>query len=361
VSKDIENLQRKAKEESELLLKKKAIEAHKTQADYDRMVRSQQDIDAWKNINIEADRPAFIERVIKESREYMEAAKSCKEFMCKSFNRIVPFFAKNIILMGATSGEGKSTVTANIALKTIMSGGKVLIISNEEAVPDVYNRITCLAKGWLYTNHNEFTDEQKAVLESGIRAWEKYVTVIGDSTYGPGTTTTIEGVQSVMESLIKNGQKYDVIILDYIQKVMFSKTNHYLQTWEILNKMMLYIDDFKNRYMAPIVVMSQLHPSNGESERSFEDRIRGYKGIITPSTCAIEMVANKKDLKTKFVIHKNRWYDGDTGKQTVTVGWFKGKFVDENNPDFKSWVDQKKGERVARMMENENGTRKSND
>lgn len=358
-SKDIENLQKEAKQQSELLEKKRAIDSFRTQADYDRMIQSQREVDGFRSINIEANREDQIKKIIQENDEYMEAAKLCKTFVCDSFKGIVPNFGKNINLIGASTGDGKSTTVANIALETTRQGGKTLILTNEEAIPDVYNRITCLLKGWVYANHNEFTDEQKAVLKDGINKLSQYITVIGDSTFGPGTTTTLEGVEGVLESLISNSQKYDSIIIDYVQKVSFSKLNPRLAGWEVLSKLMQYLDGYKNRYLAPINLMAQLHNSGeNNKQRSFEDRLKGFKGIITPVTCAMEMVADKRGLKTKFVIHKNRWYAGSMDGQEIVVGWYKGKYVELSNQGYQSWVKMKQGERIAKTLEANNASRK---
>jgi hypothetical protein len=356
IKSDIDDLIKAGKEENERLLKKKAVSDFRTEADYERFVQSSKEVEALKNINLDSNRDEYVAQIIRENDEYMAAAKNCKTFICKSFDNIVPNFGKNINLIGANTGEGKSTAVANIALQTAMTGGRTLIITNEEAVPDVYNRITCLSKGWIYSNHNEFTDEQKETLRDGVRKLSKFIYVVGDASYGPGTTTTIEGLKGVLESLITNGQKYDSIIIDYIQKVTYSKLSPQSKTWEVLSNVMQYLDGFKNRYLAPIIVMAQLHNSGNSAndDRSFEDRIKGFKGILTPVTCAMEMKADKKTLETIFVIHKNRWYNGDIDGQEVKIGWFKGKFVPRDYPPYVDWVRQKQGERIARTLENEN-------
>jgi hypothetical protein len=359
----IEELQKVAQEESKIAQKKREIDSFRTEATYQQTIIAQKEIDALRNIDIDADKEARIGQILQENREYMEAARSCKKFMCKAFDGIVPNFGKNINLIGANTGEGKSTIVANIALETLMQGGKTLILTNEEAVPDVYNRITCLIKGWVYANHNEFSDEQKAALEDGIRGLSTRIDVVADSTFGPGTTTTIEGVRGVLESLIIKGKKYDSILIDYVQKISFSKVSPSLKNWEVLNNFMQFLDGFKNRYLAPITLLAQLHNSgNNNAERSFEDRLKGFKGIITPVTCAMEMVADKKTLTTKFVIHKNRWYSGNLDGQAITVGWYKGKYVDKDRSDFVAWAKQKQGERIARALGDKNaGNNAGND
>lgn len=353
-NKDVLNLQKEAEETSKLLLKKKAVDRFRTEADYQRYVKSKEEVEALQNINIESDREEYVRKIIKENEEYMEAAKSCKKFITKSFNGIVPNFGKNINLIAANTNGGKSTLVSNIAFHTAMVGGKTLIITNEEAVADVYNRITCLIKGWPYANHNEFTDEQKRVLNEGIEKLSKFINVISDSSYATsGTTTTVEGIQNVLESVIRNNQKYDQIIIDYVQKISFSKLNPNAKTWEILSSVMQYLDGFKNRYLSsPITVMAQLHNSNGDEDRSFEDRLRGFKGIITPVTCAMEMVADKKTYQTKFIIHKNRWSSGDMTSQEVVVGWYKGLYVELDHAPYVAWTKQKEADRIAKKVEN---------
>ena len=108
-----------------------------------------------------------ISELVASNDEYMQAAKNAMMFINEEFGKLVPYFRKNVILIGGDTGDGKSTTVANIIFQTISrvnpatgKAGKVLVLSNEEAPEDFYNRVTSIMKGWAYTNHDQFTDEQ---------------------------------------------------------------------------------------------------------------------------------------------------------------------------------------------------------
>ncbi len=105
-----------------------------------------------------------IDQLRKSNAEYIAAAQKPMKFICNAFAGSVPFFRKNCIVIGAPTGQGKTTLLANACMSVMMQKnpqtgkkGRVLVISNEEASEDVFNRITALIKGFSYTNHNEFT------------------------------------------------------------------------------------------------------------------------------------------------------------------------------------------------------------
>src|SRR5690606_25713457 len=100
-------------------------------------------------------------KLIIENEEYIELAKGAATFLgMKVFRDKVALFPRNIILIGAETGTGKSTTCANFVESYLKQNKKVLIITNEEYPTDILNRIVFLARGWAYTNHDEVTTEQ---------------------------------------------------------------------------------------------------------------------------------------------------------------------------------------------------------
>lgn len=270
----------------------------------------------------------------KENSLYMKAAREKMRFINKSFDNAIPFFRKNLLLIAAKTGEGKSTTVANIVRETIRhvseATGKrrrVLVLTNEEKSEDVYNRVTCLVNGWSYVNHDKFTDVQVETFNKyiGFLSKSKLLTVIDDSFNGAsGTTTTLEGICQVFDNLIANNEWYDVIILDYYQNVKESRTNVMLTEYEVQAALVGRLDKYKNVYPAPIVVLAQLMPT-AEEGMPFRNRVEGRKSIVNVCTCAVEIVPNREDLSTEWLIHKSR-FNESAGKK-ITTGYDRGQYV----------------------------------
>jgi HrpA-like RNA helicase len=70
----------------------------------------------------------------------LKLQKKSMVFMNDRFRLVVPYFQKNLILIGADTGDGKSTTVANAIYSTITKinpatgkYGRVMVLSNEEA------------------------------------------------------------------------------------------------------------------------------------------------------------------------------------------------------------------------------------
>lgn len=305
----------------------------------DQMQQAERDIEIAKNASYGALSKEELDTIVRDNDDYMEAAKNPMEFICDSFNDKVPFFRKNLILLGAKTGEGKSTAVANLAFAAVAGRDKrtgrtlrVLVITNEEKREDFYNRITSLAKGWHYTNHSKFTDEQRKEFSRmiPILGSSGRLTVIDNNHGGShGVTTTIEGIESMFASLIEHKEKYDVVLLDYYQNIISSKLNPGLDQYKVQERVSRALDNFKNNYPAPIVVMAQLKSQSEKNQEPFQIRLMGSKSIMVPATVAFEMIVDRENLRTKWVCHKSR-YTESVGKDFWT-GYEKGRFVTYTN------------------------------
>jgi|SRR5581483_2186519 len=294
---------------------------------------------------------AEIAALRQENRDYLLAARKKMPFLTEDLSKAVPFFRKNLIFIGGKTGEGKSTIVANLIRTTIANINKetgkassVLVITNEEKREDVFNRVTCQAKGWHYVNHDKFTDEQ-------LEAFDKYtqfyternlIRVIDDNDGGTrGNTTTIEGLRRIFDRLIADGQFYDVILIDYYQNFKESLENPYMNEWQVQAEVAAALDQYKNIYPAPIVVLGQVKPPT-ENNTPFKERIEGRKVILNVATCALEIVRHNSELRTEWVVHKSRF--GEMLGESLNTGYDKGRFV-QYTDEFITKVNQLRAQR----------------
>lgn len=317
-------------------LEKRVILDNKTlNSRLQKQTEAEQNIEASKGANFDELTPAQIKKLQNDNEEYMEAAKNAITFIDPMFLNIVPFFRKNFILIGAKTGEGKSTVVANIVYQNLLSVNpvnnkrrKTLVITNEERAEDFYNRVTALFKGWAYTNHNKFTDEQMKEFSRNIPLLAKdgNLTVIDDNHCGiSGTTTTLEGICGIFDNLIEKGIHYDAVLIDYYQNIAESTLNPKMSEWDVQAALSRKMDYYKNLYPAPIVMMCQVNAPTEKDNKPFKERIAGRKKIMDPATFAGEIVADRKKYTTTWIVHKSRYVE-TMGNDLVT-GYNRGRFV----------------------------------
>jgi hypothetical protein len=347
----------KLKKETEI--KKIILDSRRINNAMDRQKRNDQELELAKSMTFGALSQEEVDQIQKENRDYINAAKSSMKFIDETFDGVVPYFRKNLILICGKTGEGKSTTVANIVWSTITQknpvtgkGRRALVITNEEQVSDIYNRIACLSKGWHYTNHDKFTTEQ-------IETFEKYISNLGKSgrlrvidnnnNGAYGSTASIEGIKTIFDNLLRDKEYYDVIILDYYQNVKNSKIDHTLNEWQVQARLANLLDTYKNVYPAPIVVMAQVKPSEDSDDPTpVEFRIKGTKVITDPSTMIMEMVADRENLRTKWIVWKSRFTEA-IGKSFFT-GYDKGKFVQYGEDHIKYVNDIKAKQEQKKLM-----------
>lgn len=343
MSKELDDLNEKLQKDLELDRRKKAVsekdlilKEHRVDRDLNELIKNTTEMDQAKGVSFGRMTEKAIADLVASNDEYMMAAKNAMLFINSDFGKLVPYFRKNVIVIGGDTGDGKSTVVANIVYNTITrknpatgKAGRCLVISNEEAEEDVYNRVTALAKGWKYTNHDKFTEEQRKVFSDHIPIWAKNgrLTIIGDVYQGiPGWTTTVEGIEAIFNNLIRDNEIYDCVIIDYYQNIRGSKIDPRLDEYECQRKLAGFLDQMKLRYPGAIVVMAQMKKLAGDDDTTpFNVRLKGSKLICDKATFICELIPERKLLRSKWVVWKSRFTDA-VG-QSIYTGYDKGKFV----------------------------------
>jgi replicative DNA helicase len=339
----LEIFNQELKKEEELFKRKKDVEEkglilkeHRITRDLNELVKNTAEIEQANTVNFGKMSQENIDKLVLDNQEYMEAARHAMVFINEEFKKTVPYFRKNLILVGGDTGDGKSTTVANIVFSTLTrknpSTGKscrVLVLSNEEAPEDFYNRVTSLVKGWKYANHDQFTDEQRKIFNEYIPIWAKdgRLTIIGDVYQGiPGCTTTPEGIETIFNNLIRDNEFYDVILIDYYQNVRFSKLDPKINEYECQRRLSGMLDQMKLRYPAPIIVMAQMKRLVDEEDTTpFNVRIKGSKLICDKATFICELIPERKLLLSKWKVWKSRFTE--SVGQCVYTGYDRGRFV----------------------------------
>lgn len=322
---------KKALQEKELDLKEKRVDIA-----FSDLVKNKEETAKSENVRFGKMSTNAVDKLLSDNEAYLEAAKHPIPFINEEFDSIVPFFRKNVILIAAAYGKGKSTAVANIintAFRNLnpLTGKpwRILVLSNEEAPEDFYNRLTCFIKGWQYTNHDKFTDSQRAEFTKYIKVFTQkgIVTVIGDTYEGvSGWTTTVEGIVSIFDNLVRDKEEYDVVILDYIQGIVRSREKPEANEFEAQRLLANEFDRIKNIYPGAIVIMAQSDPLKDEDDKTpINFRLKGSKLIVTKATFICEIIPEHELFRSVWVVHKSRFTDSTNRK--IITGFDRGKFV----------------------------------
>lgn len=325
-----------AKRKEEVFEKDLTLKEHRVNRDLSELIRNTTELEQAKSVNFGCMTPETIAKLVLDNDEYMEAAKNGMLFINKTFRKLVPYFRKNLILVGGDTGDGKSTAVANIIYSTITrvnpatgKAGRVLVLTNEEAPEDFYNRITCLVKGWKYANHDQFSDDQRKDFREHIPIWAKNgrLTIIGDTYQGvPGWTTSVEGIETIFNNLLRDGNIYDAVIIDYYQNIRYSKVDPKADEYECQRKLSGFLDQMKLLYPGPIVVMAQMKKLvDNEDTTPFNVRLKGSKLICDKATFICEIIPERSLLRSRWRVWKSRFTEA-VGKSEYT-GYDRGKFV----------------------------------
>lgn len=332
--------------QDEIRRQKQEVYEANIEAKHEQLVQRRTDLAAHQAIDLSVVDNKRLQESVIEGGEYLKLAAEAKVFINDDFKGYIPYFSRNVILIAAPTGNGKSTTCANLAYHALLSGQKILIVTNEEVTSDVYNRVICLIKGWAYVDHGNFSQHQLDTFAEMTLKIGQHITIVDDNYSGsPGQTTTVEGFESVFESLIEKKAKFDVVIFDYYQNVTSSNKHPDWSDWKCQERVAKYLDSFKKRYNAPIIVLAQLRDADEKS--SFKERIQGRKIILDTATCAIEMIAERENQRTAFTIKKSRFSEG-VG-ETVYTGFDRGKYV-LYTPAFANAAELKKAARSHETM-----------
>ena len=245
-------------------------------------------------------------------------------FVNKALTAAIPFTRENLYLMCGYSGNGKSTIAANISYPLWKEGKKTLVISNEEPKQDIIYRIACLELGYNFNDYKKGMMPQAQQLECMKLYPEicKYVKVV-DVNFNNGISSTLEGIKKILTQ-VENAD-YSAVMIDYFQQIKKSVSNPNRSGLDVLTDLRMWLGRYIRKSNIPVVLFAQLHSLGKRNNQELDSRIKDCPSVYEPSTVVVEIIPDFENKVTKFVIKKDRFgYQG----MKIECAFEKGRYVE---------------------------------
>jgi len=245
-------------------------------------------------------------------------------FINKALTAAIPFTRENLYLMCGYSGNGKSTIAANISYSLYKEQKKTLVISNEEPKQDIIYRIACLELGYNFNDYKKGMMPKTQQLEC-MKLYPKiceYVKVI-DVNYNNGITFTVEGIKNILTA-VKTAD-YSAVMIDYWQQIKKSVLNPNRKGLDVLTDLRMWLGQYIRSSNIPVVLFAQLHSLGKRNNVELDSRIKDCPSIYETSTVCVEIVPDFENKTTKFLIKKDRF--GYQGMKIECI-FDKGRYVE---------------------------------
>lgn len=232
----------------------------------------------------------------------------------RSFPFIHPLFhpefhlTQGLILVGALTGQAKSTTNANVLAGFLDScpNKKALVISNEETLDTVYNRVACVRLKLDFNSYHKgyLQPAQAAAVEDEARTlFKRIIVAVEDDQWD---MSYLEDVKGVLEHVAQNPAEIGLVTIDYAQTIASSRVNRDLTQYDVSKRLGFYLKNYGRRLGAPVVLFAQLK-SIGVNSQDFKNRVEGDSTMLNHAADAIEIVPDFQTSTTKFVFHKSRF------------------------------------------------------
>jgi hypothetical protein len=315
-------------DECELDKKREEVRKYKINKDYSY-------IESEKKLETSIENLSLDSFILEQGRKIQEMtvnsinrSKNRDTFINEVFVDKVDLHEGGYIIVGASTGNGKSTGAANIVESLIRKGKKAIVLTNEETTEDVFGRVSCLQLNLDFNKRHLFSEEEKNKHSAKAAEIASNLIVFDDQSSGQiGTTSTWKGIKLILNK-INEGHLLNnagVLILDYYQNV--KAENDAESPYQSLRTLSSELRKIKDYYPIPIVVMVQMRPVGNKKESSLLDyyhRVTHCKAICDDATCVVEMISDKKTKSTLWVVHKNRF---SSFSGPILTSWEKGRII----------------------------------
>jgi archaellum biogenesis ATPase FlaH len=245
-------------------------------------------------------------------------------FVNKALTAAVPFTRENLYLMCGYSGNGKSTIAANISYPLWKEGKKTLVISNEEPKQDIIYRIACLELGYNFNDYKKGLMPQSQQIECMKLYPEicKFVKVV-DVNFNNGISSTLEGIKNILTQV--ESADYSAVMIDYFQQIKKSVVNPNRSGLDVLTDLRMWLGRYIRKSNIPVVLFAQLHSLGKRNNQELDSRIKDCPSVYEPSTVVVEIIPDFENKTTKFIIKKDRFgYQG----MKIECAFDKGRYIE---------------------------------
>jgi replicative DNA helicase len=299
-------------------------------------------------------------QMFKNIARYNSMLKERITFINSTITAAVPFTKENLYLICGYSGNGKSTIAANVSYPLWREGKKSLVITNEESKEDVYMRIACLHLG---ANFNEYkkglmpSSRQKECVKliPQIAQCVKVADVNFSTKTIENATATVEGVKALLSSVMNSD--YSCVMLDYYQLIKKSIDRPDAGSYEVLNDFRIWLGQFIKRAEIPVVVFAQLHSLGKRNNKDLDNRIKHCADIYETSTVVLEVIPNFEEKTSDFLIVKDRF--GLAG-QRIACAFDKGRYVNVSEETMQKLRNEKISD-LKNLIDGESSKEESDD
>jgi hypothetical protein len=230
---------------------------------------------------------------------------------------------QGLYLVGAISGQGKSTSLRNILAGYVLAGRqrKARVLTNEESSMTVYDGVACVLLGLDFSKHQNnknSAQERTRIEEKSYELMECIDVEAGDSNFDMSCMEDVTRVLRYTEEQDDAG----LVCLDYWQTINHSRDNEEWESFRVLKELGHFLKSYGQRASCPVLNFVQL--SGKHDSKDFKSRIENDKTIYNHAFGAIEIIPDFDNKTSKFVVVKDR-LGGATG-EVVEMAFNNGRY-----------------------------------
>lgn len=214
------------------------------------------------------------------------------------------YLGPGLNLIGAKSGQGKTTALANILAGFInyKPDTTAVVILNEEKGGTLLQRTACVLLGKSFAKffHKGMFSREEDEVRNLARELVNRIVVVDSEPYD---ANCLEDIKTIVTGAPSAGAA--LVMLDYFQNVNYSRENPAMESWKVLKDLGSFFKEYGRRQKVPIGAFVQLR--NESDSKEFKDRVENDKHVFNHSANSVEIKPDKETGMTEFIVWKQRF------------------------------------------------------